>query len=263
MTIAEKLTTVAENQQRVYDAGHGYGYEEGHHAGYELGNVNGWMDGRAEGYAEGIEQGKQAERDYFWDSYQQYGNRTNYICAFSGHGWTQDNCKPKYDMQPTNAYMMFRDNKFITNFPNWLAERGITIDFSKSTVMQYTFSSSTITEVGTVDCSSATSVYSLFDSCYSLKTIGKLIIADGAAIDYFLGSCSALENITIEGVLSKTFSIGSCSKLTHDSLMSIINALKDYSGSGTTYKLTLHATAKARLSTAEIAVATQKGWTIA
>jgi hypothetical protein len=45
--------------------------------------------------------------------------------------------------------------------------------------------------------------------------------------------------------------------------MSIINALKDYSGSGTTYKLTLHAIAKTRLSEADIAIATQKGWTIA
>lgn len=67
MSIAEKLTTVAENQQRVYDAGYGTGYETGHAAGYELGEVNGWTDGKDEGYAEGldigikrgVEQGKQ------------------------------------------------------------------------------------------------------------------------------------------------------------------------------------------------------------
>lgn len=228
MSIAEKLTTVAENQQKVYDAG------------------------------------KQAENDRFWDSYQQNGNRTNYIGAFAGQGWTIDNCKPKYDMQPTDCTYMFFQNKFIKSFPEWLSTlNGITIDFSQSTNMRYLFSGSDVTEVGTIDCSSCTNIYAMFDNCYYLKTVGKLIINDGTSYDYFLGGCSALENITIEGVLSKTFSIGSCGKLTRESLLSIINALKDYSGSGTTYKLTLHAVAKARLSEADIAIATQKGWTIA
>jgi hypothetical protein len=44
--------------------------------------------------------------------------------------------------------------------------------------------------------------------------------------------------------------------------MSIINALKDYSGTSETRTLTLHAWAKARLSESDIATATQKGWTI-
>ena len=42
MSIAEKLVTVAENEQKVYDAG------------------------------------KQAEYDAFWDNYQVYGNRENF-----------------------------------------------------------------------------------------------------------------------------------------------------------------------------------------
>lgn len=60
MSIAEKLTTVAENQQRVYDAG------------------------------------KQAEYDRFWDAYQQNGTRGSYSYAFGGVAWTDETLKPKY-----------------------------------------------------------------------------------------------------------------------------------------------------------------------
>lgn len=55
------------------------------------------------------------------------------------------------------------------------------------------------------------------------------------------------------------------SKLTHDSLMVIINGLYDFVGAGSSTRrtLTLHATAKARLTTDDIAIANGKGWSIA
>lgn len=60
MSIADKLTTIAENEQKVYDAG------------------------------------KQAEYDEFWDSYQQNGKRTKYSHAFAGSGWNDITYNPKY-----------------------------------------------------------------------------------------------------------------------------------------------------------------------
>jgi hypothetical protein len=45
--------------------------------------------------------------------------------------------------------------------------------------------------------------------------------------------------------------------------MNVINILKDYSGSGTTYTLTLGSTNLAKLTDAEKAIATEKGWTLA
>ena len=47
-----------------------------------------------------------------------------------------------------------------------------------------------------------------------------------------------------------------------EELNSIINALKDYSGSGKTYTCTLGATNLAKLTDAEKAIATEKGWTL-
>ena len=56
-----------------------------------------------------------------------------------------------------------------------------------------------------------------------------------------------------------------CEYLTHDSLMSIINCLKDYSDyTGTTnWVCTLGATNLAKLTDAEKAIATENGWTLA
>ena len=56
--------------------------------------------------------------------------------------------------------------------------------------------------------------------------------------------------------------LSSCTKLTHDSLMSIINALYDYSGTTTTRTVTLGTDNKNKLTEAEIAIATQKGWSV-
>ena len=53
-------------------------------------------------------QGKQAQYDEFWDTYQNYGNRTFYQYAFAGRGaWKPKILKPKYDIKLTNAQGMF------------------------------------------------------------------------------------------------------------------------------------------------------------
>ena len=99
----------------------------------------------------------------------------------------------------------------------------------------------------------------------SLVTIDKLVLKeDGSqSFSYTFDGNKNLTNITIEGKVGQNISFDGSPLLSYESLMSIINALKDYSGTTTTRTLTLHATAKARLSESDIAIATQKGWTIA
>lgn len=60
MSIATKLVTIAENEQKVYAAG------------------------------------QKAEYDRFWDNVQNYGNRTSYINGFSGASWNDKTYNPKY-----------------------------------------------------------------------------------------------------------------------------------------------------------------------
>ena len=82
MTIAEKLTTIAENEQKVYDAGYSAGQADG-------------------GYNEGFDAGKQAEYNRFWDAYQANGTRTGYSNAF--YNWRKDAFNPKYPIWCRNS----------------------------------------------------------------------------------------------------------------------------------------------------------------
>lgn len=74
MAIAEKLTTIAENTPRVYEAG------------------------------------KSDEHKAFWDEYNLNGNRGNYRYAFAGYGWTDTNFKPPETIFPQDARYMFQNS---------------------------------------------------------------------------------------------------------------------------------------------------------
>lgn len=93
MSIADKLQVIAENEQRVYQAGYEKGLAEGDGSGYD------------QGYAAG----QQAEYDCFWDVYQaNIALRGGYAYCFYGQGWNPTTFKPKYDFDcGTNSYAMF------------------------------------------------------------------------------------------------------------------------------------------------------------
>lgn len=65
MNISEKLITIAENEQKIYnkgyykgsDEGYVYGYDEGYWVGEEVGYSDGYNEGREEGYIEGYHKG--------------------------------------------------------------------------------------------------------------------------------------------------------------------------------------------------------------
>ena len=86
MSIAEKLTTIAENEQKVFEAG----YNEGKQEGYGEGQLDGYNDG----YDTGVIDGRQAEYDAFWDIYQVNGARTDHQNAFGNFYWNKDTFKP-------------------------------------------------------------------------------------------------------------------------------------------------------------------------
>lgn len=79
MSIADKLTTIAENQQKVYDAG------------------------------------KQAEYDRFWDNFQDYGEANVGSNAFM-YGWNDESFNPKYPIKISHSMSkVFSYNTRITD----------------------------------------------------------------------------------------------------------------------------------------------------
>ena len=153
MAIADKLTQIAENELRVYNSGKVKGYEAGKEIGKE----------------EGIEEGKLAERDAFWEEFQQGGNRTNYTYAFYGSSWTDENYNPKYPLKITSGNQAFQTSS--------ITDTKVPID---------------ITNIGTNG--------QIFIWANKLVTIRKLIVAEDKTINsQMFNACSELQNITIEG----------------------------------------------------------------
>ena len=250
MTSAERVLRMKQDIDDVYEAGKKAG------GGVDVDEI----------FENGKEAGKQAAYDELWDSLQTNGTKTDYYRGF-GSTWDDNSFKPKYSMSPVNANGMFSGSK-ITDLQALLDECGVTLDFSKvsyNRLVQW-LEESKITRVGTVDVTSLTNATYVFYAARSLVTIEKLIFAETNVFSntWFQNSPKITNINAIEGTIaSNGFNVSYCPELTHDSLMRIINVLKDYSGSGTTYTITFGSANIAKLTEAEIAIANNKGWDIA
>lgn len=237
MTTAEKLTLIAENEQKIYDKG-------------KADNLND-----------------------LWDIIQNGGARTAYTYGFAG--WTEamkPYFKPKYDLRPTNGYAMFTSNGAIDDLPALCEELDIVLDFSSCENMVYTFNSCSVTRVGVVNTTKASALTGLFNSCTKLHTIEHLILKEDGSQTFTRNSflyCPALENVTVSGTIGVSdLSFERSNKLTAASLTSILTALsKDSSlASG---KSIAFATASKAIIEADAAALEQynaalaAGWTIA
>lgn len=119
-----------------------------------------------------------------------------------------------------------------------------------------------LTNIGFSNTSKVTNFNNTFQLCHSINTINNIDIGNATDITYMFGGCVNLQNLTIYNIKKSGLSFSDCTLLTHDSLINILNALEDYSASSTTYTLTLGATNLAKLTEDEIAIGTNKGWTI-
>lgn len=210
-------------------------------------------------YDAGVELGKSIQNSEFWDKYQDYGNRRDYRYAFYGDYWNVNILQPQYLIRPTNAYYMSYGNSQITTFPY--------ADFSECTDVSRFFSECDNLEyLPEIDLSSAKVCHQCFRNSPKLKRIEKLIVSEitgsTSVIDFYTDY--GLEHCIFEGTYNCNVDLHWSTKLDHESLMSLINALKDYSEEGgTTKKVTLGTTLLAKLTDEERAIATQKGWTLA
>jgi hypothetical protein len=221
MSIANKLITVAENQQKVYDAGF----------------VAGQNSGGGGGYDEGFSAGQQAEYDRFWDAYQENGNRTEYVEGFCRRSWNADTYNPKYPITGVNyGFQSTFSNSSITDTKVDLILRGgnnMRATFNMCTRMVRI--PSLILEVPVTDAASA------FHNCLNLEEINVSCVNDG---------CFAV-----------SLSLQHSSKLTPDSVTSVINALKDLTGQ-TAQKVQFHTDVLSRLTAEQAEAITAKNWTI-
>lgn len=264
MSIAEKLTTIAENQQRVYDAGSYVGYENGRTDGYGIGRADGYEEGYAQGSAEadhnyyvGYNDGKQAEYDRFWDGYQRNGTRTDYFNAF--RYWQSASFRPKYSIRPTNASNMFAYADMPFSLIDAIEQAGIVFDTSAATDISGVFWGANFTETPDIKAVKCKNINNVYYGCTKLKKATLTIDADITQANATFGSCAELEDLTINGTIPCDIDFASCIKLTNASVQSIIDALADLTGA-TAKTIKFYATVGANLTDAQKATITAKNW---
>lgn len=227
------------------------------------------------GWNIGVDTGREFENEEFWNSFFAIPLSTgNYQYLFAGVGWNDDLFRKIIYPNEKIVITAAKGNNmlFMCNNLNWnstkidLSEFCKHFDFSQCTAAEGVFQNAVAQNI-TVDFSNCTTLKNTFNGNsngkvdnVTLKVSNKCTTFQGA-FDYQ----NHLTNITfMEGSeIVANISFNKSDKLTHDSLMSIINALSVLP-EGTTRTLTLHATSKGLLSDAEKAIITEtKGWTLA
>lgn len=218
------------------------------------------LDAMASGVAQVYSAGEQA----FWDAVQDNGQRKNYESAFAY--WSMAYLRPKHKVAPTEGrtYMMFQGNAVLKKLEKAHFDLSQCVTSQTANAHYYTFDGCDALEE-IEDLGIQPGYYNAtWRRCTNLKTIAVIRFQEDTRITNAFHYAPALENITIEGVIGQNgLNFSWSTKLTHDSLMSILNALKDYSGTGTTYTVTLGTSNLAKLTDAEKLIATGKGWTLA
>jgi surface protein len=117
-------------------------------------------------------------------------------------------------------------------------------------------------------------ISSIFNNCTSLKAInlsgidlGGITYNDATEeetgkMDYLFKGCTSLTNLTAPKNLMRDVSLEDCINLNVNSINNVISNLGDFSGTSFIRLLTLGPVNLAKLQPAEIAVATNKGWTV-
>lgn len=114
---------------------------------------------------------------------------------------------------------------------------------------------------GNVNLQSGQAAY-MFYGCNNLEVIDYEFDFSRVSIDSTtFDGCTSLKELKLKGnTLNKGLNVSKCNQLSHDSLLSILNACIE---TDSTLTLTLGADNLAKLSEEEKAIATSKGWTLA
>lgn len=133
MNTAQKLTAIAENQQKVYDSGHKKGMTD--------------------------------EQMRFWKVYQNNGNRNLYQYAFYDYLWNDEIYNPLYPIKSINANSIFQSSS--------ITDTKVTMDLSSCTsTAYYTFSNCTkLTTVRKLIVNETLGYYDFWYNCKSLTNV--------------------------------------------------------------------------------------------
>ena len=201
------------------------------------------------------EAGQKAEYDSFWDAFQDYGKRGYYPYAFHGgasdcfYGWNDASFKPKYDIiftdhqQATTSVFEYSP---ITNIKKSLEDCGVTIDCSKATWLNAPFRYARTEYLPPIDVSSCTDLKMSFYAMTNLKALEIRNLKADCNFDRAITFCYALEHLSITGTIgtgsggNSSINLQHSTKLTKESLLNVIDCLKDFNETIVDYSITVN-----------------------
>lgn len=225
------------------------------------------------------------------DTFRSYAEKIDSIEA-GGGGWDTS--------QMTSCRSMFYQNKNMTEAPHFNTENVTDMQYmfsgcsnlenlpnyntAKVTNMNYfVYGCSKIVEFPALDFSSTTQIDQMCGNCLALQKVPLLYAGKITKVStYVFSNCSSLVDFgglknlgmaytqKLNNYSAYSFGVNASTKLTHESLMNIINNLYDLNvtydvtNGGTLYTQTLQlgSTNMAKLTADEIAIATNKGWVV-
>ena len=172
MSIAEKLTQIAENEQKVFDAG----YEKG----------------KAEGG------GQDTYYNEFWDEYQQKGDRFNYYSLFVQSGWNDITFKPKYPIICYAVETYHNSNASQIFYNSRMTKIDVPITITGITLSQTFYNATKLKTISLLKLVDVPSFANAFTYCNELEniTIGGSIDAN---IDF--SACWKLTKESIQSIV--------------------------------------------------------------
>ena len=189
----------------------------------------------------------------------------------ANYGWRDSFIKFRSPLivEGTNGYNMFETYAFETA-PALIGAEKLT------SAMQMFYNSNYLKYVQGFDTSNVTTMYAMFQYCPNLVTVPKLNASKVTIVANMFANCNNLTNLGgLENLgqaydttksanySSYTLYLSTSNKLTHDSLMNVINNLYDIKSKGCNpQSLVLGSTNLAKLTSEEIAIATNKGWNV-
>ena len=206
----------------------------------------------------------------FWEMASNGGSRTNWAYLFAYAKLKSEFFKYPITIKGTNMnYLIYNSDKGdLIDLVDCEKNYGFKIDFSEATNATNAFQNARVSRIGVVDLRKANNAYLMF-ACNMgtnwLTSIEKIISHENLDFSNAFNYRSALTHVIFEGIIGKNgLNLSQSPNLDHESLLSVVNCLKDYSAntSGTTWKVTLGTANLAKLTAEEKAIATGKGWTL-
>ena len=242
MSVAEKLTTIAENEQKVYEAG------------------------------------KQKAISDFWESAQD--GITTSRNMFAGNSWTDYTFNPKKDIIITDSGIGMFSYSRIVDLKGILERNGVSLiintsesDSKISLATMFLYSKcENIPDIDLRVIGWNSSVTNYIFNYSNVKNV-KLIIDEGVVINRSaFTNAPLLQNIIFEGDITSSLYFPTSALLSMESCKNIINNLFDYYGTDYEFEkeLVLHSDVKEMIKNDYTApggiswydYATNKGWTV-